>query len=65
MQILEIKVPDNKTHLVREFLNELGIPVKVKKKNDVPNAETIKAMDELKAGHGKKFGSVDELFNSI
>ncbi|HAL83153.1 MAG TPA: hypothetical protein DCO83_13755 [Mucilaginibacter sp.] len=64
MQTLEINVPDNKTRLVKEFLKELGVTVKVKKKN-IPNAETIAAMDELKAGKGKKFKNVDELFNSI
>jgi len=64
MQPLEINVPDNKTRLVKEFLKELGVTVKVKKKN-IPNAETIAAMDELKAGKGKKFKNVEELFNSI
>jgi len=65
MQTLEIKVPDNKTRLVKEFLKELGVTFKVKKEVNIPNAETIAAMDELKAGKGKKFASVDELFNSI
>jgi len=65
MQTLEIKVPDNKTHEVKEFLKEMGISVKVKKANKTPNAETIAAMEELEAGKGKKFKSVDELFNSI
>jgi hypothetical protein len=65
MQILEIKVPDNKTRLVKEFLKELGVTVKVKKESNIPNADTIAAMDELKAGKGKKFKSVEELFNSI
>ena len=65
MQTLEINVPDNKTHIVKEFLKEMGIAVKVKKEKNVPNADTIAAMEELKAGNGKKFKSVDELFNSI
>jgi hypothetical protein len=65
MQTLEIKVPDNKTRLVKEFLKELGVTVKVKKENNIPNADTIAAMDELKAGKGKKFKNVEELFNSI
>ena len=30
-----------------------------------PNADTLAAMEELKAGKGKKFMSVAELFNSI
>lgn len=65
MQTLEIKVPDDKTRLVKEFLKELGVTVKVKKEVNTPNADTIAAMNELKAGKGKKFKSVDELFNSI
>jgi len=65
MQTLEIKVPDNKTRLVNEFLKEMGVTVKVKKEGNIPNADTIAAMDELKAGKGKKFKNVDELFNSI
>lgn len=65
MQILEIKVPDNKTRAVKDFLEEMGISIKVKKESNTPNAETIAAMEELKAGNGKKFKSVDDLFNSI
>ncbi len=65
MQTLEIIVPDNKTRLVKDILKELGVTIKVKKENKTPNAETIAAMDELKAGKGKKFKSVDELFKNI
>ncbi|WP_295711380.1 hypothetical protein [Mucilaginibacter sp.] len=65
MQTLEIKVPDNKTRLVKEFLKELGVTIKVKKEVNIPNADTIAAMNELKAGKGKKFKSVEDLFNSI
>jgi hypothetical protein len=65
MQTLEIKVPDSKTRLVKEFLKELGVTVKVKKGNNIPNADTIAAMDELKTGKGKKFKNVEDLFNSI
>jgi ribosomal protein L4 len=65
MQTLEIKVPDNKTRQVKEFLKELGVAVKVKKENSMPNADTKAAMDELKAGKGKKFKNVEDLFNSI
>lgn len=64
MQTLEIKVPDNKTRLVKEVLKEFGVTFKVKKES-IPNADTIAAMDELKAGKGKKFKNVEELFNSI
>jgi len=65
MQTLEIKVPENKTRLVKEFLKELGVTIKVKKESNTPNASTISAMNELKAGKGVKFESVDALFNSI
>ncbi|HWZ01961.1 MAG TPA: hypothetical protein VNX40_00050 [Mucilaginibacter sp.] len=65
MQTLEIKVPDSKTRLVKGFLKELDVTVKVKKENNIPNADTIAAMDELKAGKGKKFKNAEDLFNSI
>lgn len=65
METLEIKVPESKIALVKAYLKELGVSVKVKKDSKRPNAETIAAMNELKAGKGKKFNSVDELFNSI
>lgn len=65
MQTLEIKVPDNKARLVMEVLKEFGVTVNVKKGDVMPNADTIAAMDELKAGKGKKFKNVEELFNSI
>ena len=64
MQILEIKVPDDKTRLVKGLLKELGVSVKVKKEN-IPNAGTIAAMNELKEGKGRRFKNVDELFKSI
>ena len=65
MQTLEIRVPANKTQQVKKVLKELGVTVKVKNEKNIPNADTIAAMDELKAGKGKKFKNVDELFNSI
>lgn len=65
MKTLEIKVPDEKTPLIKALLKELGISVKVKKESaDEPNKETIAAMRELKQGKGKRFDSVDELFKS-
>jgi hypothetical protein len=65
MQTLEIQVPDNKKRLVKQLLQELGVVVKVKKDRRTPNADTIAAMHELKAGKGKKYDSVDELSKSI
>lgn len=65
MQTLEIIVPDDKKRLVKDILKELGVTIKVKKETKTPNAETIAAMNELKAGKGKKFKNVDDLFNNI
>lgn len=66
MQTLEIKVPDEKTPLIKALLKELGIEIKVKKGGTLePNSETIAAMQELKAGEGKRFDSVDALFDSV
>ena len=65
MQTLVIKVPDSKTQVVKDFLKEMGVAVKVKKQSIIPNAETIAAMDELKTGKAKKFKSVDELFSNL
>ena len=65
MQTMEIKVPDSKTQAVKDYLANMGITVKVKAKSHEPNADTIAAMNELKAGKGKKFDSVKDLFESI
>ena len=65
MQTLEIKVPESKARLVKEFLKELGVTVKVKNEDSIPNADTLQAMEELKEGKGIRFKSVEDLFNSI
>ncbi|AYL96565.1 hypothetical protein HYN43_015215 [Mucilaginibacter celer] len=65
MQTLEITVPVDKTRLVKSLLKELGVTIKIKKESKIPNEETIAAMNELKAGKGKRFKNVDELFKSI
>jgi hypothetical protein len=72
MQTLEIKVPADKIKLVKDFLKKMDISFKVKKENatakagrKTPNAETLAAMNELKAGKGKKFKSVADIFDSI
>jgi hypothetical protein len=63
MQTLIVKVPDNKLQIVKAFLKESGIAFK--KTANIPNADTKAAMDELKAGKGKAFKSVEKLFKSI
>jgi len=66
MKTLEINVPDEKTPFIKTLLKELGVAVKVKKEpTKTPNKETIAAMKELKEGKGKRFESVDTLFDSI
>ncbi|MDB5088714.1 MAG: hypothetical protein JWR09_2708 [Mucilaginibacter sp.] len=63
MQIFIVKVPDNKLQIVTAFLKESGIVFT--NTANTPNADTKAAMDELKAGKGKTFKSVEELFKSI
>ncbi|MGN6267419.1 MAG: hypothetical protein ACTHM5_17200 [Ginsengibacter sp.] len=46
-------------------MKKAGVTVIEKKKEYFPNEETQSAMKELKAGKGKKFPSVEALFNSI
>jgi hypothetical protein len=65
METLEIQVPDGKTRLVKEFLKELGVTIKVKSKKELANPNTLAAMKELRDGKGVRFKSVEELFNSI
>ena len=65
METLEIQVPDGKTRLVKEFLKELGVTIKVKSKKKVANSDTLSAIKELRDGKGVKFKSVEELFNTI
>ena len=65
MQTLLIKVPENKTKLVIQFLKQAGVAIKVEEEKKIPNSATIAAMDELKKGKGKKFKNVEALFNSI
>lgn len=65
METLIINIPNNKARLVKELLTELGVSIRLKKEGTLPNADTIAAMKELKAGKGKKFKSVEALFKSI
>ncbi|WP_254562302.1 hypothetical protein [Dyadobacter diqingensis] len=63
MITLTIELPEEETSFFKEFLSK--IHGKIISEDRVPNAETIKAMKELKKGKGVKFNSVDELFESI
>ena len=58
-----------KLKLLANLAKELGLKAKmesvVASRKNVPNAETIAAMDELRTGKGKKFKDVKALFDSI
>ena len=58
-----------KLKLLASLAKELGLKAKmellVANKKNVPNAETIASMDELRAGKGKKFKDAKALFDSI
>ena len=47
--------------LMLRVADEKRLPFEVK----VPNAETIRAMNELEAGKGKRFDSADALFKDL
>lgn len=64
MTTLTVQIPDKKADLAKQILEELGAKIIIDAEK-VPNDETKKAMMELKAGKGKRFKSVDELFASI
>lgn len=61
----QIDIPDEKAKDVLAVLKALNVKVKSVKPSKIPNAATIEAMKELKAGKGKKFKSVQSLFESI
>ena len=55
-----------KLELLANLAKELGLSAKLQYMvGKTPNAETIAAMDELKAGKGKKFKSAKAIFDSI
>jgi hypothetical protein len=62
MKVFEIEVPDDKIHIVKDRLKELGITYK---EIITSNTDTIAAMNELRAGKGMRFKNVEQLFNSI
>ena len=67
MAALIIEGNDNsKLKLLATLAKELGLTVQKRLTSDkIPNAETLAALEELKAGKGKKFESVQALFDSI
>ncbi|MNK64933.1 hypothetical protein D3C87_842180 [compost metagenome] len=69
MTTLTIHVPDSKADFIKQLLKELDVKIEIKKANKktnrTPNAETIKAMKELKTGKGKVFDTAKDLFASL
>jgi len=65
MTTLTIHIPDSKADFIKQLLKELDVKIETKKEGRTPNAETIKAMRELKAGKGKVFDTAKELFESL
>lgn len=69
MTTLTIHVPDSKIDFILKLLEELNIDVKIKEEGDkadhIPNAETIKAMKELKSGKLKPTKDIKAFFESI
>lgn len=63
MTTITVELPEEETKLFKEFLKKLN--GKVISVNKTPNKETIKAMNELKAGKGISVKNVDELLKLV
>lgn len=61
LEAMGLSVSDAIRMLMLRVADEKRLPFEVK----VPNKETSAAMDELKAGKGKRFSSVDELMADL
>ena len=61
LQAMGLSVSDAIRLLLLRVAEEKRLPFTVQ----VPNAATVKAMDELDEGKGKRFGSAEELFQDI
>ena len=61
LQAMGLSVSDAIRLLLVRVANEKRLPFAVQ----MPNATTIKAMKELYAGKGKRFGSAEELFRDL
>lgn len=69
MTTLTIHVPDSKADFIKKLLKELDVKVEVKKetkKTDrTPNAETIKAIEDVKKGKTVPITDIRAFFESI
>lgn len=63
MKTITVQIPDEETKLFKLLLKKFN--AKIISQSSKPNNDTIEAMQELKAGKGVKFSSVDELFKSV
>ena len=61
LQAMGLSVSDAIRLLLLRVAEEKRLPFAVQ----VPNATTVKAMKELDAGKGKRFGSAEELFQDL
>lgn len=53
------KVPDSKLYYIIGILEGAAIP------DEIPNSETMEAMQELENGGGECFNTLDELWKSL
>jgi hypothetical protein len=70
METLIINIPDKKSALVKKLLKELGVTIKTDKKNkigNIPNALTIKTIDDAHNGIGleKPITNIDDFLKSL
>ena len=61
LQAMGLSVSDAIRLLLLRVAEEKRLPFAVQ----VPNATTVKAMEELAKGQGKRFGSAEELFEDL
>ena len=63
MTTITIQIPEGETRLFKELTKKLNW--KVLSVNNIPNEETIKAMNELKNGKGIIVKSLDEFLKLV
>lgn len=61
LELMGLSVSDAIRLLMLRIADEQRLPFDIK----VPNAETQQAMDELRAGKGKRFNSIDALMADL
>jgi DNA-damage-inducible protein J len=61
LDAMGLSVSDAIRLLMLRITDEQRLPFSVQ----VPNAKTVKAMDELKAGQGKRFNNEQDLFDDL